>query len=75
MDLPERARVRLAEKIIESIDNYAALELEAPWDREVGRRVKEIQSRAETGIAAEEVMTSARRALDETRKVSSTRRR
>jgi len=75
LELPPRSRVRLAEKIMESIDDFAAPELKAAWDDEIGRRVKEIQSGAEKGIPAEDVMKEARRALDETRRLPSTRRK
>ena len=75
LELPPRSRVRLAEKIIESLGDYAAPELEAAWDDEIERRVKEIQSGAEQGIPAEAVMKEARRALNETRRLPSTRRK
>ncbi|HEV7926885.1 MAG TPA: addiction module protein [Verrucomicrobiae bacterium] len=75
LELPPRSRVRLAEKIIESIDDFAVPELEAAWGDEVERRVKEIQSGAEKGIPAAQVMKDARRALHETRRVSSARRK
>jgi putative addiction module component (TIGR02574 family) len=60
---------------MESIDDYATPELEGAWDDEIERRVKEIQSGAEKGIPAEDVMKEARRALNETRRLPSTRRR
>ena len=75
LELPPRSRVRLAEKIIESIDDYATRELEAAWADEIERRVKEIQSGAEKGIPAEDVMKEARRALNETRRLPSARRK
>jgi putative addiction module component (TIGR02574 family) len=50
---------------MESIDHYATPELEAAWDDEIERRVKEIQSGAEKGISAEDVMKEARRTMDE----------
>jgi putative addiction module component (TIGR02574 family) len=75
LELPPRARVRLAERILESIDDYADPELEAAWDDEIERRVKEIQSGAEKGIPAGEVMKEARRALNETRRLPSPRRK
>ena len=75
LELPPRSRVRLAERIIASIDDYSAPELEAAWDDEVERRVKEIQSGAEKGIPAEDAMKEARRALNETRRLSSARRK
>ena len=75
LELPPRSRVRLAEKIIESIDDYADPDLEAAWDDEIERRVKEIESGAEEGITAAQVMKDARRALNETRRISSARRK
>jgi putative addiction module component (TIGR02574 family) len=75
LELPPRLRVRLAERIIQSIGDYAAPELEAAWDQEIEHRVSEIQSGAEEGISAEEVMKEARRVVNETRRLSSTRRK
>ncbi len=75
LELPPRSRVRLAEKIIESLDQFTSGELEAAWDEEIGQRVKGIQSGAEKGIPARSVMKTARRALNEARRVSSARRK
>jgi len=75
LELPARLRVRLAERIIESVDDYATPELEAAWKDEIERRVKDIQSGAEKGIPAEDVMKEARRALRETRRLPSARRK
>jgi putative addiction module component (TIGR02574 family) len=75
LELPPRSRIRLAEKIIESIGGYADHTVEAAWEEEIGRRVKEIESGAERGVPAGEVMKKARRALNETRRVSSARRK
>ena len=71
LELPPRSRVRLAERIIESIADYADPDLRAAWDDEIERRVQEIQSGAEKGIPAGKVMKDARRALNETRRLSS----
>jgi putative addiction module component (TIGR02574 family) len=75
LELPVRSRVRLAEKIIGSIDGYATPEIEAAWNNEVERRVEEIRSGVEKGIPASRVMKDARRALSEARRLSSTRRK
>ncbi len=75
LELPPRSRMRLAEKIMASIDDYSTPELEAAWDDEIARRVQEIKSGAEKGIPAEDVMKEARRALHETRRLPSTRRK
>ena len=44
MELPPRSRARLAEKIIESLDDFADPKLEAEWNVEIERRVREIES-------------------------------
>jgi putative addiction module component (TIGR02574 family) len=75
MELPPRSRVRLAERIIESIGDYADPQLEAAWNVEIERRVQGIESGAEKGVPAEQVMKEARRALNETRRVPSARRK
>jgi putative addiction module component (TIGR02574 family) len=75
LELPARSRVRLAEKIIESIDDYTDPQVESAWGQEIERRVEEIKSGAEKGIPARQVMKEARRALNETRRLSSARRK
>ena len=69
LQLPARSRVRLAERMIESVDDYADPEVEAAWSSEIERRVEEIQSGSERGIPAAQVMKDARRALHEARLV------
>ena len=75
LELPPRSRVRLAEKIIESIDDYSTSEIRVAWDVEIEQRVKEIESGTETGIPADRVMKKARRALNEARRLSSAGRK
>jgi putative addiction module component (TIGR02574 family) len=75
LDLPPRSRVRLAERIIRSVDSYADPQLEAAWTAEIERRVEEIQSGMEKGIPAGQVMKDAHRALNEARRLSSARRK
>jgi putative addiction module component (TIGR02574 family) len=75
LQLPPQSRVELAEKIIESLDDFASPEVAAEWDKEIERRVAEIRSGSEKGIAAEEVMRQAKRAVNEARRLSSTRRK
>lgn len=65
LELPPRSRVRLAERLIESIDAYADPKLEAEWDNEIERRVNEIKSGTEKGVPAAQVMKQARRAVNE----------
>ena len=75
LELPPRSRVRLAERIIESVDDYADPATEAAWSDEIERRVNEIKSGAAQGIPADQAMKEARRVLNETRRLSSTRRK
>ena len=75
MDLPPRSRIRIAEKIIESVDDFTSKEVEAAWSEEIQRRVNDIESGKVKGIPAAHAMANARRALNEARKVSSSRRK
>jgi putative addiction module component (TIGR02574 family) len=75
LELPPKSRARFVEKIIETIDDYTDPEIEKVWTDETGRRVNEIESGKAKGIPAAKVMTEARRALHETRRLSSARRK
>jgi putative addiction module component (TIGR02574 family) len=67
LELPPRSRVRLAERILESVGDCTDAGMEAEWDKEIERRIKQIESGAAKGISAGQVMKRARRALNETR--------
>ncbi len=75
MDLPPRSRIRIAEKIIESVDDFTSKQIEAAWSEEIQRRVNDIESGNVKGIPAAQAMAKARRALNEARKISSSRRK
>ena len=75
LELPLRSRVRLAEKIIESVDDFTSKEVEAAWTDEIGRRVVEIESGELKGVPATEAMDKARLAINEARRISSRRRK
>jgi putative addiction module component (TIGR02574 family) len=75
LELPPHSRVRLAERLIESIDPSADARLQNEWDDEIERRVNEIESGVEKGVPGAQVMKEARRALNETRRLSSARRK
>jgi putative addiction module component (TIGR02574 family) len=75
LDLPPRLRLRIAEKIVESVDDFTTRETEAAWAQEIERRVNDIESGNVKGIPAAQAMAKARRALNEARKISSTRRK
>ena len=75
LDLPPRSRIRMAEKILESVDDFTSSEIETAWDREIERRVSDLESGKVKGIPATQAMDKARRALNEARKISSVRRK
>ena len=56
-------RARLAEELLESLQGEADADAEAAWDREIERRVSEIESGSVRLIAAEEVHAEARRLI------------
>lgn len=56
-------RARLAEELLESLQGDADADAEAAWDREIERRVAEIESGAVRLIPAEEVHAEARRLI------------
>jgi putative addiction module component (TIGR02574 family) len=75
LSLPATPRVRLAEKILESVEDYASPDVAAAWDTEITRRVKEIKGGKAEGIPAEEVSAGVRRKLHEARRLGSGRQR
>jgi putative addiction module component (TIGR02574 family) len=56
-------RARLAEELLESLQGEADADAEAAWDREIERRVAEIESGSVHLVAAEEVHAEARRLI------------
>lgn len=56
-------RARLAEELLESLQGEADADAEAAWDREIERRVAEIESGAVRLITADEVHAEARRLI------------
>jgi len=69
--LPSSSRVKLAEKLIESIEGFTTPDIEQTWRVEVDRRIKEYESGAVQGIPAEDVFNAAREKLNESRRLSS----
>jgi putative addiction module component (TIGR02574 family) len=66
-------RVSLAERLLESVDDFASEDVDRAWRTEIARRVEEVESGKESGIASREVFAKARQQLNEARKVSSAR--
>ena len=71
LSLPLPSRAFLAEKLVESVDNYAAREIEVAWREEITRRVREYEEGEVHGIPSEQVFSDARKRLDETRQIPS----
>jgi putative addiction module component (TIGR02574 family) len=57
--LPASDRARLAKRLIESLDQDA--DIEAAWEREVARRVADLESGTAELSLADEVFAEARR--------------
>ena len=56
-------RARLVEELLDSLQGGADAEAESAWDREIERRVAEIESGAVKLSSAEEVHAEARRLI------------
>jgi putative addiction module component (TIGR02574 family) len=56
-------RARLAEELLDSLHGESDAEVEGAWDREIERRVAEIESGAVNLISAEDVHAEARRLI------------
>ena len=53
--LPERDRAALAGLLIESLDPQADSEVEAAWEREIGRRITELDDGSVETVSWEDV--------------------
>ncbi len=73
MKLTPAKRLRLAEKLMDSVDDFATAEIAKAWQAEIAQRVAEIDNGTDPGVPAEEVHTEARRRLREARNLSSVR--
>jgi putative addiction module component (TIGR02574 family) len=60
LNWPAARRIRLAEKLMASVENFATPEIEATWNTEIETRVTEIREGRAEGIPAGEVMKEAR---------------
>ena len=59
--LPAEDRARLAEELLDSLQEQSDGDADAAWDREIERRVAEIESGSAHLIPAEDVHAEARR--------------
>jgi putative addiction module component (TIGR02574 family) len=64
MRLPLRDRVRLAQRLVASLDDEIETGVEALWLAEAERRVEELRSGRVKGIDAAEAFKNAREALE-----------
>ena len=75
LNWPPARRIRLAEKLMASVEDFASPEIEAAWNAEIESRVTEIREGRAEGIPAEQVMKEARKKLHEARRLSPAGRR
>ncbi|MGH7201455.1 MAG: addiction module protein [Planctomycetaceae bacterium] len=68
LSLPPQDRLRLAERLIESLPLFATPELEREWNEEIARRIEDFESGKLPGIPAEEVHARIWQRLNETSK-------
>jgi putative addiction module component (TIGR02574 family) len=61
--LTREDRARLAEELLDSLQEVPDPDSEAAWEREIERRVAEIESGAVKLVAAEDVHAEARRLI------------
>lgn len=73
MKLTPAKRLRLAEKLMDSVDDFASPEIAKAWQAEIAKRIEEIDNGTDPGVPAEEVHAEARRRLREARHLSSVR--
>ena len=72
---PAARRIRLAEKLMASVEDFATPEIEAAWNAEIESRATEIREGRAAGIPAEKVMQEARKKMREARRLSPAGRR
>ena len=63
MKLPVRDRVRLAQRLVDSVDEEGEGDISELWQAVAERRLEELESGAVEGIDATEVFKKARQAL------------
>jgi putative addiction module component (TIGR02574 family) len=64
MKLPLRDRVRLAQRLVSSLDDEIETGVEALWLAEAERRLEELRSGTVKGIDAAEAFKNAREAME-----------
>ena len=64
MKLPLRDRVRLAQRLVSSLDDQMEADVEALWAAEAERRLQELRTGKVQGIEAAEAFRKAHEALE-----------
>ena len=64
MKLPLRDRVKLAQRLVSSLDDVIETDVETLWAAEAERRLKELRTGKVQGIAAAEAFQKAHEALE-----------
>lgn len=75
LQLAPAKRVKLVEKLLESVDSFTSPMIARAWDGEIKQRLEDIRSGRAEAIPAEQVMQKARKAVREARRLSSSRRK
>ena len=64
MKLPPRDRVRLAQRLVSSIDDQMEVDVESLWAAEAERRLEELRTGKVQGIEATEAFRKAHETLE-----------
>jgi putative addiction module component (TIGR02574 family) len=70
---PPAERVGLAERLLESVTDFATEEIGLAWRAEITCRVEDVESGRVPEIPSGEVFSKARQKLNEARQISSSR--
>lgn len=71
--LPTASRVRLVERLLASIDDFTTPAIKKSWESELETRVSQIRGGEAEEVPASKVSASARRKVNEARRLSSAR--
>lgn len=71
LPLPSASRVLLAEKLMESVEDFTDPKIERAWRREIARRIEDFEEGRVKTIPADKVFRDIRQKLNEARRLSS----
>ena len=75
LQLAPAKRVKLAEKLLESVDSFTSPVIAQAWDSEIKQRLEDIRSGRAAAVPAEQVVHEARQSVREARRLSLSRRK